>query len=368
MLKILLVLAATLSTTAQADQTNHNPIQVRSNSTTGPVGYGPTQMRHAYGFDTIPGNGGGQTIAIVDAYGSPTIQSDLDAFSAKFGIPSTTVQIAYPQGKPRKTDGGWALETSLDVEWAHAIAPGATILLVVAKSAMTTDLLGAVDAAVAAGASQVSMSWGSNEYSSETASDPHFNVPGVSFFASSGDNGAGTLWPSVSPYVTAVGGTTLSLDATGNRTQPETAWSGSGGGISSYELEPAYQTPFINNGKRGAPDVSYNADPNTGVAVYDTTSYGGRKGWFEVGGTSAGAPQWAALMSLVNANRVTALGSATNTAIYSLGTNAADFVDITSGCNSTSHSSTTCAAVGYDYVTGLGSPAAGALVPALTAY
>jgi subtilase family serine protease len=368
MLKTLLVFATALSATAYADPTIHNPIQVKANSTTGPVGYGPTQMRHAYGFDTIPGNGGGQTIAIVDAYGSPTIQSDLDAFSAKFGIPSTTVHIAYPQGKPRKVDGGWALETSLDVEWAHAIAPGATILLVVAKDAVTTDLLGAVDAAIAAGATQVSMSWGSGEYSSETASDSHFNVPGVSFFASSGDNGAGTLWPSVSPYVTGVGGTTLPLDSSGNRTQSETAWSGSGGGISTYELEPAYQSSYITNGKRGGPDVSYNADPNTGVAVYDTTSYGGRRGWFQVGGTSAGAPQWAALMSLVNANRATALGSNTNTALYSLGTNAADFLDITSGCNSSSHNATTCAAVGYDYVTGLGSPVAGALVPALTAY
>jgi len=115
---------------------------------TAPNGLTPDQIRQAYGFSLLTANGVNQTIAIVDAYGSPTIQGDLDKFCAKFGIPSTTVTISYPQGKPSKSDNGWALETSLDVEWAHAIAPSAKILLVVAKSPSFNDLFGAIDAAV----------------------------------------------------------------------------------------------------------------------------------------------------------------------------------------------------------------------------
>src|SRR5579885_1838802 len=132
-----------------------------------PTGYTPQQLRHAYGFDQLSATGAGQTIAIVDAYGSPTIQADLDTFCAQFGIPSTTVAIYYPQGTPG-TNSGWAGETSLDVEWAHAIAPGATIVLVAARSASTTDLFAAVDYAVGLGAKQISMSWGGSEFSTES--------------------------------------------------------------------------------------------------------------------------------------------------------------------------------------------------------
>jgi subtilase family serine protease len=252
------------------------------------------------------------------------------------------------------------------VEWAHAIAPGAKILLVVSRSNSLTDLLAAVDFAVAQGASQVSMSWGSNEFPSETSYDFHFNVSGVSFFASSGDNGTGVIWPAASGLVVAVGGTTLYLDSAGNLTQPETAWSGSGGGKSSYEIEPSFQTEWQTTGNRGVPDVSYDADPNTGVSVYDTTSYSGQRGWFTVGGTSAGAPQWAALMALTNAQRSTPLSSA-NTALYGLGAPATlgnYFSDIVSGCNGNN----SCSQVGYDYVTGLGTPLAVPLVQGLLTY
>lgn len=338
------------------------PLHFRPAFSSAPAGYAPVQLAHAYGFDKITGNGGGQTIAIVDAYGSGTIQNDLNIFCATYGLPATTVQILYPGGKPRRSNSGWALETSLDVEWAHAMAPGARILLVVAKTASFSDLLAAVDAAVNAGAKQVSMSWGGNEFSSETSYDYHFNVAGVTFTASSGDSGSGVEWPAASPYVVGVGGTTLSLDGSGN-VLSETAWSGSGGGISAYETRPGFQNGWQSASGRGIPDVSYDADPNTGVSVY-IGNYNGSSGWITVGGTSAGAPQWAALFALANAARSASL-SATDITVYTLANAnyAGDFRDITSGSNGGFSALTR-----YDFVTGLGSPLAGSLVPALRNY
>ena len=330
--------------------------------TPGPTGYSPAQVRHAYGFDLLAGGGSGQMIAVVDAYCSSTIQNDLNIFCATYGLPTTTIQISYPGGKPRKSSSGWALETSLDVEWAHAIAPNATLLLVVAKSASFSDLLAAVDAAVKAGAHQVSMSWGGSEFSSESSYDYHFNKPGVTFTASSGDSGAGVEWPAGSPYVLSVGGTSLSLDAYGN-VLSETAWSGSGGGIGAYEVRPVYQNGWQAAAGRGVPDVSYDADPNTGVSVY-IGNYNGSSGWVTVGGTSAGAPQWAWLIALANSARISPL-NATDIPVYSLaGLNyALYFFDVTQG-NDGGFS----AAGGYDYVTGLGRPFANQLVPALQGY
>jgi subtilase family serine protease len=336
------------------------PFHIHRFNTSGPIGLAPSQIRHAYGFDQLTSTGAGQTIAIVDAYGSPTIQKDLNTFCSQFHLPPTMVQIAYPTGKPAQANGGWALETSMDVEWAHAIAPGATILLVVAKTATYGNLLTAVDYA-AAHARQVSMSWGSSEFSGETSYDYHFNQPGITFTASSGDNGAGVEWPAASPYVTSVGGTTLYLDSSNNIIS-ESAWSGSGGGISSDEVEPACQSVWQSTGWRTVPDVSYDADPNSGVAVYDSTVYSGHTGWWEVGGTSAGAPQWAALVALANAGRGSSLGLANGT-LYSLSKAsgyASCFDDVTSGNNGGY-----AAGAGYDTVTGIGSPLTKALVPDL---
>jgi subtilase family serine protease len=186
--------------------------------------YSPAQIRTAYGVDQIAATGEGQKIGIVDAYGDPSIQTDLNNLCSYYGISSTTVQILYAQGQPKARNSGWALETALDVEWAHAIAPDATIILSVAKSAGFSDLLGAVDAAVKAGATVVSMSWGNTESAGVDAYDSHFKAPGVTYVASSGDSGelAGpeVEWPASSPYVVSVGGTTLYLDAAGNRTTP----------------------------------------------------------------------------------------------------------------------------------------------------
>ena len=343
---------------------NLSPLDATSNY--GP--YSPAQVRHAYGVDTVitaGATGSGQKIGIVDAYGDASIQTDLNNFCSYYSIPSTTVQILYPQGKPRSGNSGWALETALDVEWAHAIAPNATIILSVAKSASLNDLLGAVDAAVNAGATVISMSWGAQESSGIDAYDSHFKAPGVTYVASSGDSGELAVpyeveWPASSPFVVSVGGTTLYLDANGNRTS-ETAWSGSGGGLSFVYKQPDYQTGWQSFGTRCVPDVAFLADPNTGVGV----AYG--RYLYEVGGTSAGAPQWAALIALANSVRTSgAVGG--NAAIYSVaGTaptlNSGTFFDIISGNNGSD--SEDYAVTGYDLVTGLGSPVAFGLVNAL---
>src|SRR5271157_2234680 len=206
-------------------------------------GYSPGQINHAYGIDGLSFTGTGETIAIIDAYGSPTIASDFHAFCNQFNLywsPSLLTVVDQGSG----TDSGWALETSMDVEWAHAIAPGASILLVEAASNSFTDLFNAIDYATNNGAKVVSMSWGAGDFAGESTYDGHFKSSGVLYLASSGDNGSGVIYPAASPYVTAVGGTHLPLDSSGNLTGPETAWSGSGGGISSNEAEPTYQSNY----------------------------------------------------------------------------------------------------------------------------
>ncbi len=346
---------------ARAPLWARGPTSATPQLTSGPTGLTPAQVRHAYGFDKITGNGAGQTIAIIDAYGSPSLANDLKVFCTTFGLPQATLGVYYPQGKP-SANSGWALETSLDVQWAHAVAPGARIVVVVAKSASLSNLLGAVDYAVKTlGAKQVSMSWGSAEFSSEASYDSHFNKAGVSFFASSGDSGAGVIWPSASPYVVAVGGTTLQVDSTGAVTS-ETGWSGSGGGLSAYYARPSWQSTFTSATRRAVPDVSYDADPATGFPVY-ISNYNGTTGWIQVGGTSAGAPQWAAQQALINAARSTSMSS-TGSYIYSDATRAyaTDFYDITSGSNGAY-----TATPGLDLVTGLGSPNAAAFVPDMAA-
>lgn len=331
------------------------PFHVHKNAAT-VVGFSPATIKSAY---NLPSTGGSGTIAIIDAFDDPNIESDLNVFSSQFGLPSCTTSNGCFEkhlmaGRVR-ANSGWALEESLDVQWAHAIAPSAKILLVEAKSNSGTDLLSAVDYARGrADVVAISMSWGGSEFSVESSYDSHFtSVNGAAFFASSGDTGSGVQWPAVSVNVIGVGGTTLNFSDNG-QVSSEVAWNGSGGGLSVYESEPSYQTNYgvpQANGKRAVPDVSYDADPATGVAVYDSFGYKGQSGWFQVGGTSVGAPQWAAIKSLGN--------SVSSTKLYQdasvPGTYASNFRDITSGsngscgfyCNATTN---------YDYVTGLGSP------------
>ena len=280
------------------------------------------------------------------------------------------------------TNAGWALETSLDVEWAHAVAPGANIDLVEASSATLSGLFSAVNyARYQPGVSVVSMSWGTPEFWGESAYDSIFTTPaghtGVTFVAASGDSGAwyGPMYPSVSPNVLAVGGTTLTLAAS-NTYGSETGWSDSTGGFSgydsdwrTYEPEPSYQTATLqavglSYGVRTTPDVSFNANPNTGVAVYDSVPYSGQSGWFEVGGTSAATPAWAGLVAiadqgLATAGKPTLSNTQVQTDLYDLPSS--DFNDITSGFNGYYATS------GYNLVTGLGTPKANLVIAGILA-
>jgi subtilase family serine protease len=380
-----------------ADPIVHPPLHWRTlpNAST-PTGYSPTQIRHAYGIDQLAATGSGQIIAIVDAYDAATVASDLGTFNSYYqltpmngtpGRPSCTVaagphpcfQKVYQTGTKPLPNASWALEVSLDVEWSHAIAPQADVLLVEANGASTSNLLKSVDVAVKDGARVVSMSWGGSETSTETGQDAHFNHSGVAFVSSSGDSGHGAFYPAASPDLIAVGGTNLPLDANGNLTGAETVWEtstteGSSGGISADEPEPGYQSnlpiPSIANGKRGIPDVSWDADPATGVAVYDSTAYQGTKGWWTLGGTSVGAPSFSGVLALVDQTRTSgplSTNNLTSSPVYNAAAGslyATNFRDITSGSNGT------CGAVcnattGYDFVTGLGSPVANNLVPYL---
>ncbi|HXU23622.1 MAG TPA: S53 family peptidase [Tepidiformaceae bacterium] len=330
--------------------TAHPPHHLRGNATSAPSGLSPAAVKAAYSFPAAATAGTGKTIAIVDAYDDPRAEADLATFSAKFGLPAcTTANGCFKKtgqtGSSRVPRGnqGWALEISLDVQWAHAIAPGAHILLVEANSASFTDLMAAVDYAKTH-AQYVSMSWGGSEFSGESAYDFHFQQTGVSFFVSSGDNGTPAEYPSASPKVVSVGGTTLHFDSNGAVTS-ETGWSGSGGGCSLYETANIAQSAFGQYaqagcvGKRATPDVSLDADPASGVSVYDTYGYQGQKGWFQVGGTSASSPMWAAR---------SAVAGATVDASY-VYSSSIGYRDITSGNNGA-----TCL-VGYDLVTGRGS-------------
>ncbi len=337
---------------------------IRPNYITG-WGYSPSQIKAAYG---ISGNGTGQTIAIVDAYGSLTINNDLSYFCRAFKLPQAHLTV-YPMGGAGQQLGGdpdWALETSLDVEWAHALAPGASILLVVAQSNSFDDLFAAVQYA-AQHASVVSMSWGGDEDPGEAGYDGYLQNPGTVFIASSGDSGSGAQYPAASPNVVAVGGTCLYLQPkTGTLKFPEVAWEGAGGGVSQYEPMPSYQTAFALPGQyRCVPDVGFVADPNTGVLVYDGNDY--PAGWYVVGGTSLAAPCWAAIVALANQARAAAkLGPLTDghQALYSLAATAANYAkyyrDITAGYNGDYAAQT-----GYDFITGIGSPKTRTLIPAL---
>jgi subtilase family serine protease len=314
-----------------------------------PTGLSPATVKSVYGFSTSSTAGAGKTIAIVDAYNDPNAESDLGVFSSQYGLPACTTAngcfakvnqtggTSYP-----RTDSGWSLEISLDIEWAHAIAPGAHILLVEATSNSFTNLLAAEDYAKAR-AQYVSNSWGGSEFSGESSYDSHFSQSGVSFFVSAGDAGLPAEYPSASPNVISVGGTTLHFS--GSTFTGETGWSSGGGGCSAYETANGAQSAFggyaqVNcGGKRATPDVSLDADPNSGVSVYDSVKYQGQAGWFTVGGTSASSPMWAA--------RAAAAGAVVNAA-YVYGSNIS-FRDITSGNNGAP------CLVGYDLCTGRGS-------------
>jgi hypothetical protein len=335
----------------------------RGNVVTAAAPYTPTQIKQAYGFNLVANKGAGQTIYIIDAYNDPNIAKDLQTFDTTFGLPVANLTV-HTMSNHIQNNVNWGFEESLDVQWAHAIAPQANLVLVEAASSSYTNLFAAVDWATNNGARIVSMSWGGGDFSGEAGYDSHFNHSGVTYIASAGDTGGVVEYPAASPYVLSVGGTSLSIDTSGNYVS-ETTWSAGGGGASVGESEPGYQTSYgISLNGRGTPDVSYDGDPNTGFYVYDT--YTNHPGWYEVGGTSAGAPQWAALIALADQSRATPLS--TNNLTSRIEYNAAasavyanNYHDVTAGSNGYS------AGTGYDLATGLGSPRADNLIPWLIA-
>jgi len=314
--------------------------------------------------DVVTANptGGDGAIAIVDAYDDPTAVRDLAAFSRQFGItankPSFEVVFANGTRPPQDPTGGWELEESLDIEYAHAMAPNAKLYLVEAGSSFNSDLFKAIQVAsalvAAAGGGEVSMSWGEGEYSTEKDDDSKlFATSGVVYFASAGDS-EGVEYPSTSPDVVAAGGTTNSRNPFTLAFQKETGWNYAGGGPSAYEPRPHYQNSIASvvGSTRGVPDISFDADPDSGVWIMDSIPVSGQGGpgsWWIVGGTSVSSPSLAGIANL--AGRVATSSQAELTEIYDkLGTS--NFTDITEG---------TCyyyngfsATVGWDFCTGVG--------------
>ncbi len=363
-------------------------LQAQPQTTIASTGFTPQQIRTAYGidqigFDAITGDGAGQTIAIVDAYDDPDLvdstspnfqNSDLALFDQRFGLPnppsfeklgqdgSTNLPAADPTGL-------WEVEEALDVEWAHAIAPAASIVLIECSSSGYESLLvgGAKTAASLPGVSVVSMSFGTSEFSSEQYFDSVFTTPsghqGVTYVACTGDSASTVEYPASSPDVLAVGGTSLFLNADSSY-HYEATWPYSGAGTSAYETEPAYQESAQSTGMRTVPDVAFDAASNTGVQVYD--SYLHANPLFETSGTSLAAPCWAGLIAIADQGRVAAGGTTLAgpgqalPALYSLP--GGDYHAITS------NSSSSNATPNYNIISGLGSPNAELLVGDLAAY
>jgi subtilase family serine protease len=340
----------------------------------------PTQVVHAYGLDQIQftslaggavtGNGAGQTIAIVVANHDPYLTQDLTTFDQQYSLPNITPVQLYQPGT--STDDGWAGEETLDVEYAHAVAPSARIVVVEAASSDLGSMIHAIDTArYYPGVSVVSMSWGTNEFSGQRGLDSHFTTPaghvGVTFLSATGDSSAyaGTEWPSTSASVIAVGGTRLRVSASGSYLA-EAGWYNSGGGFSSFVPAPSYQSSYQRSGVRTVPDVSAVADPNTGVMVVTTNPSDAQQSWWVVGGTSVATPIWAGIIAVADQGRnLAGLGSLdsrsqTLPAIYALPSS--DFHDVTSGYNGYS------ARPGYDLVSGRGSPNGPELVHDLAAW
>ena len=370
--------------------------------------YSPQQMRTAYGITSLINagyTGKGQTIVIIDSFGSPTIASDLHTFDTGYGLPDPpSFKVLSPLGTvpfdPNNSDMvGWAEETSLDVEWSHAIAPSANIVLLTSPVSETEGVQGLPQFlsleqyALSNHLGKIfSQSWAATENTLFTPAGKqvianfenfyqYADSQGVTVFSSTGDSGtanpdvSGNIYPfptvnfpASSPWVTAVGGTTLNADVNG-KYQSETVWNNSigagGGGISQYFQEPSYQKytlpasdQSLLKGYRGIPDISYNADPNTGVPVYLGFLGASANGYYIFGGTSAGSPQWSGIIADANQALGHSLGFL-NPILYKIGqSKAAPYLyhDITVGNNGTNGIPGYNATPGWDPATGWGTP------------
>jgi subtilase family serine protease len=341
-------------------------VKHRSQASLGPAaapvgdGYGPASLQSAYGLPSGTA-GSGETVAVVDAYDDPDAASDLATYRSDWGLPACGTGCFQKVNENGQTSPlpsaagstGWDVEESLDIDMASAICPLCHIILVEASSPDTADLGAGVNAAVSLGAHFVSNSYGGSESSSDNTYDTdYYNHPGVAVTASAGDGGYGVSYPAASPDVTSVGGTTLST-ASNSRGWTETVWGsssggeGTGSGCSADSSKPSWQTD-TGCTRRTDNDVAAVADPNTGLAVYDTYSEGG---WLEVGGTSASSPMIASTFALAG---TPASGTYPSSYIYK---HTASLFDVTSGADGSCSPAYLCTGeVGYDGPTGWGTP------------
>ena len=321
--------------------------KVGANAT--PAGYGPADIRSAYNLGSA--SGGGRTVAIVDAYNDPNAEADLATYRSQYGLAACTTAngcfrkvsqtgtTSYP-----RSDAGWATEISLDLDMVSATCPDCKILLVETRSASFSDLGTGVNYAASQHVSAISNSYGGSDSTESSA----YNHPGIAITASTGDNGYGVESPASYPHVVAVGGTSLTRASGTSRGWSESAWSGAGSGCSTLNANPGWQTGTQCSGKADA-DVSAVADPNTGVAVYDSTPYQGSSGWQVYGGTSASSP--------IIASVYTMSGNVSGYPAQYTWTNRGGLNDVTSGSNGSCSPSLWChGTTGWDGPTGLGTP------------
>lgn len=324
--------------------------QATSNVT--PSGYGPSDLRSAYALPSTTA-GSGQTVAIVDAYNDPNAENDMNVYRAQYGIAACTTangcfkKVNQTGGTSYPTNNAsWGQEISLDLDMVSAVCPNCHIILVEASTASNANLQTAVNTAVSLGANVVSNSYGGNE---TAASNSAYDHPGTMIVASAGDSGTGPQQPCSFATVVCVGGTALNK-ASNARGWSETAWTSSGSGCSAQVAKPAWQhDPTCTT--RSESDVSAVADPNTGVAVYDSYGRHGSVGWLVFGGTSVSSPVIGAVYALAaNESSQTYASNIWNGA-------GANLFDVTSGSNGTCSISYICnAGVGYDGPTGWGTP------------
>jgi subtilase family serine protease len=336
------------------------------------AGYYPANLDSAYDLPTT--GGAGQTVALIDAYNDPNAAADVATYRSEFGL-SKLATCTISSGKLKSPGGpcftkvsqtgststlglplrnaSWAVEESLDIEMVSAICQSCNIVLVEAKSASDANLGTAVNEAASLGATEISNSYGGSESSSDLSYDTeYYHHPGIAITASAGDSAYGVEYPAASQYVTAVGGTTLST-ASNTRGWTESAWDDSGSGCSADDAQPAWQSALSNItsvcSKRAVADVSAVADPNTGVAIYDSTSYEGYSGWYVVGGTSVASPIIASVYALAGNAATVSYGSYPYSHTSSL-------YDVTSGSNGSCGNDLCNSTTGWDGPTGLGTP------------
>lgn len=337
----------------QVTDARGNPVNGKANPAATPAGFGPADLQSAYGLTGVAGSGT-PTVAIVDAYAYPNAEADLAVYRSQYKLPPCTKAngclriVGQSGGKPpSRVDVGWDQEQALDLDMVSAACPNCHILLVQASSATFSNLWTGVDYAKTQGVKAISNSYGNTDSSSYAVYDSHYAANGIAITVSTGDSGYGAQWPATAPGAVAVGGTSLRAGG-GTRGWTETVWNGAGSGCGLGHPQPTWQKGVTDAcGGRMEADISANADPNTGVAVYGPASRT-RSSWGVWGGTSESAPFIAGLFALRNG---------TINAASSIYSHAGNLNDVTSGSNGSCAVAYYCnGTANYDGPTGLGTP------------